>query len=556
MIQKKEDALTILPLGGLGEIGMNMMVLAWDGRAVIIDAGLLFPDTSMPGIDLVIPDMDALIDRGWDILGIVLTHGHEDHIGALPYVLRRISVPLYATNLTMGFVEHKLEEYGLLSAVPRNVISTESPLELGPFTFDFFAMCHSVPDGVGMAITTPAGVVIHSGDFKIDPKPIDGRVCDLEKISSFARRGVLVMLSDSTNAEDEGVSGSESGIGPSLEKIFEQAEGRVLIATFASSIHRIQQVLDISRKFNRRVALVGRSMATNAGIASERGYLKIPEKILVEMRDLEGIPDRKLTILSTGSQGEPLSALSLMAFDRHKYLSVKPGDVLVLSSRFIPGNERQISQIINEFARRGARVEYRKIAHVHVSGHANREELRTLIRLVRPRWFMPVHGEYRHLAAHARLAVAEGIPEERVLLIQDGDRLEISPDGAEVVERVDLQRIYVDGTGVGDVGREVLRDRRILSEVGVVTVAIGVDRRSGEVLAGPQVFSRGVTYEELEPELIEGVRQAVLKELDQLNPSTLEAWEESREPIRLAARRHVNRQLKRKPLVQTIILPI
>ena len=556
MIQDGTNKLQILALGGLGEIGMNMTALVWDGHAVIIDAGLLFPDASMPGIDLVIPDMDALIDRGWDILGIVLTHGHEDHIGALPYVLQRIPVPVYATNLTMGLAEHKLEEFGLLSAVPRTIISPEVPLELGPFTLDFFAMCHSVADAIGIAITTPAGVVIHSGDFKIDPEPIDGRVCDLEKISSYARKGVLALLSDSTNAEDQGVSGSESSIGPALERIFERAEGRVLIAAFASSIHRIQQVLDISCKFHRKVALVGRSMATNAKIAADRGYLKIPKKILVEMRDLEGLPDHKLTILSTGSQGEPLSALSLMAFDRHKFLSVKPGDVLVLSSRFIPGNERQISYIINEFSRRGARVEYQKISHVHVSGHANREELRTLIRLVRPRYFIPVHGEYRHLASHARLAMEEGIPEERVLVVQDGDLVELSEDRAEVVERVELQRIYVDGTGVGDVGREVLRDRRILSEVGLVTIVFGVDKRSGKVLAGPEIFSRGVTYEELEPELIEGVRRAVIDELEQLNPGTLEAWEESREPIRLAARRYVNRQLKRKPLVQTIILPI
>lgn len=548
--------LTMLPLGGLGEIGMNMMAFAWGADAFLVDAGLLFPDDSMPGVDLVIPDLDGLLNRGWNIRGIVLTHGHEDHIGALPYVLEKIEAPVYATSLTMGLVENKLAEFDLLGSTERHVISPRNPIELGPFRVDFFSMCHSVPDGVGLAVTTPAGVVIHSGDFKFDPEPIDGRYCDVETISAYARQGVLALLSDSTNVEREGTTGSERSIRPELEKIFRRAKGRILVATFASNIHRMQQIFDLSEELGRQVVLVGRSMEANAAIASERGYLRIPRGILVDMKELDALPDDRVTILSTGSQGEPLSTLSLMAFDRHKYLKAKPGDLLVLSSRFIPGNEKAINTIINEFCRRGADVEYEGISHVHVSGHAQRDELRALIRLVQPRYFIPAHGEYRHLRRHARLAKEEGIPEERVLVLEDGDLVELSWDKATVLERLPLKRVFVDGKGVGDVGNEVLRDRRVLSEVGMVIVAIAIAKETGEIVSGPEVFSRGVTYQDTEPELIDGTRKAVEAVLADLDPRTSGDWEEAREQIRLAARRHVNRSLGRRPVVQTLVLEV
>jgi len=413
-----------------------------------------------------------------------------------------------------------------------------------------------VADSVGLAVTTPAGVIIHSGDFKLDPRPIDGRVCDLEKISFYARRGVLALLSDSTNVEYPGTSGSESAIYPALERIFGQAAGRILIATFSSNIHRIQQVLNLSEQFSRKVVLVGRSMVANTRIAAERGYLNIPPGILVDMKDLDELPDRKVTLLSTGSQGEPLSALSLMSYERHKYLKVKQGDLLVLSSRFIPGNEKAINRIINEFCRRGARVEYEKVSHVHVSGHASSDELRDLIRRVRPLYFIPVHGEYRHLLRHANLAVEEGIPSERVLVLEDGDVVELSKEWAGITQRIEVKRVFVDGTGVGDVGAEVLRDRRALSEVGLVIVVIPVSDDTGELLSGPEVLSRGVTYQEMEPDLIEGARRAVEELLVELNPRSPEQWEEAREAIRLAVRRHINRLLKRKPLVQTVFIRI
>lgn len=548
------DQLHILPLGGLGEIGLNMMFVVLGKDALIIDAGIMFPDESMPGVDIVIPDLEAVMREEWHIHGIVLTHGHEDHIGALPYVLKKIPVPLFATGFTMGLIEYKLEEFGLLESTSRHLISTETPLDLGPFHVDFFAVCHSVADSVGIAVTTPAGIIIHSGDFKLDPTPVDGRLCDLEKLAVYARQDVLALLSDSTNVERKGSTRSESAIRPAFEQIFREASGRILIATFSSNIHRIQQVLNLACEFGRKVVLVGRSMAANARIASERGYLDIPQGILADLKDLESLPDEKTTVLSTGSQGEPMSALYLMAFDRHKYLKVKPGDLVIFSSRFIPGNEKAINQIINEFFRRGANVLHEKIADVHVSGHASEEELRYLIRLVHPRCFIPVHGEYRHLLRHARVAIDEGIPQDRVLVAQDGDYVHISADGPKVVRQFDVGRIFVHGKGVGDIGHDVLRDRRVMSEVGLVTVVVVLNGESEELICGPEISSVGVTFEEIEPELMEGVRTALEERLAELNPTTLQQWEDSREEIRLTVRRHIKRILGRKPLIQTLVV--
>jgi ribonuclease J len=555
MTTENTNILKFLPLGGLGEIGLNMMMVAFGQDAFIIDTGLMFPDESMPGIDIVIPDLEIALRQNWNILGIVLTHGHEDHIGALPYVLKKIPVPVYATSLTMGLVEHKLEEFGLLDSTDRRTISTSEIVELGPFRIDCFAMCHSVADGVGLAINTPIGVVLHSGDFKLDPTPIDGRLCDLEKVAAYAHNNVLALFSDSTNVERKGSTKSESMIRPAFEKIFKEASGRILISTFSSNIHRIQQVLNLSLEFDRKIVLVGRSMASNAKIAADRGYLEIPDGILIDIKDMENVSDRKLTILSTGSQAEPMSALSLMAFDKHKYLKVKPGDVMVLSSRFIPGNEKAINHIINEFSRRGAHVMYDKISDVHVSGHASEEELRYLIRLVRPNCFIPVHGEYRHLRLHAQIAIEEGVPSDRVLVAQDGDLIEVSPDGARIAEQLDAGRVFVHGKGVGDIGQNVLRDRRLLSEVGIVTVTLVVDQNC-RVLIGPEFYSRGVTFDEVEPELLEGVRIDVEEKLAYLDPQTFQDWENSKDEIRLAVRRHINRVLGRKPLVQTIVLQV
>lgn len=546
----------ILPVGGLGEIGMNMMVVVWGDDAVILDAGLMFPDESMPGVDLVIPDVDSVLEREWRLLGVVVTHGHEDHIGALPFLLQKVSVPIYATSMTMGLIECKLQEFGLLDSAERYVITTDSPIDLGPFHIDFFHMCHSVVDGVGLALTTPAGVIIHSGDFKLDPDPIDGRRCDLEKIARYARKGVLLLFSDSTNVENEGISGSESSIRPAFERIFEKSLGRILISTFSSNIHRIQQVLDLAKKFGRKVVLVGRSMESNAKIATERGYLKVPEETLAGLSDLEYLPDDKVTVLSTGSQGEPMSTVSLMAHDRHKYLTIQRGDVLVLSSRFIPGNERSINQIINEFSRRGAHVEYVKISPVHVSGHAYRDELRSLIRLVRPKYFFPVHGEHRHLILHARLAEKEGIPGDRCMIARDGDLFEITEEGWSATDHIDVKRVYVDGKGVGDLDGEALRDRRLLSELGLVTVLLVVESSTGAVVSGPDISTRGVTSYELEAELVDAARASVDQRISELGPVTPEEWESTKDELRLAARRTVNRALGRKPLVQTTILYI
>lgn len=553
MHDQEAQIVQILPLGGLGEIGLNMMVVAAGSDALIVDSGLMFPDDSMPGVDVVIPDVDVILRRGWHIHGIILTHGHEDHIGALPYTLRKIPVPIYATGLTMGLIESKLEEFDLLASTERFVISAEEPLQLGPFLVDFIPVCHSVADGVGLAINTPAGVIIHSGDFKLDPTPIDGRLCDLEKIAAYARKGVLALLSDSTNVENKGTTLSESMIRPAFECIFREACGRILIATFSSNIHRIQQVLRLAEEFGRKVVLVGRSMIGNTRIAADRGYLEIPPGILVDIKDMESFPDEKVVVLSTGSQGEPMSALSLMAFARHKYLKVKAGDMVVLSSRFIPGNERAINHIINEFCRHGAVVMYEKVSDVHVSGHASEEELRYLIRMVKPRFFIPIHGEYRHLVKHATLAREEGVSLERALVAQDGDLIELSQDSMCIVEHLDLGRVFVHGKGVGDIGYEVLRERRVLSETGVVIVALAVNGGSGALVTEPQLHSLGVTFQEVEPELLEGVRRCVHERILELRPCSQSEWEQSKDEIRLAVRRHINRALGRKPLVLTIL---
>ncbi len=556
MENSQKPKLRLLPFGGLGEIGLNMMVVSWGRDAFIIDCGLMFPDDSMPGVDFVIPDLDWVLEFDWNILGIVITHAHEDHIGALPFVLKKAPAPIFSTALTMGFIEHKLQEYELLENSERNVISPKQPISIGPFKIECLRMCHSVPDAIGLAIETPEGVIIHSGDFKLDPTPIDGRLCDLEKIGYFGNQGVLVLLSDSTNVENRKETRSESIIKPAFEEIFKTSPGRILIATFSSNIHRIQQALSLAKVFRRKVALVGRSMVSNVKISSELGYLDIPSDTLVDMKDIDDIAEDKLAILSTGSQGEPMSALALMASSRHKYLKVKEGDTIIFSSRFIPGNEKAINQLINGFCRLGANVMYEKIADVHVSGHASENELRSLLRLAKPRYFIPVHGEYRHLQRHARIAVEEGVDEENVMVAQNGDLIRISRDGIELETVFDIGRVFVHGKGVGDIGHDVLKERRTLSEVGIVIATIVVSEKTGAMVKEPQLHSRGVTFQDVETELLEGARNAVIERLKELAPKTMPDWEIAREEVRLAVRRHVNRTLGRKPLVQTVIVTV
>ncbi|MGD9817712.1 MAG: ribonuclease J [Desulfomonilaceae bacterium] len=556
MENSQKPKLRLLPFGGLGEIGLNMMVISWGRDAFIIDCGLMFPDDSMPGVDFVIPDLDWVLEFDWNILGIIITHAHEDHIGALPFVLKKAPAPIFSTALTMGFIEYKLQEYELLETSERNVISPGQPISIGPFKIECLRMCHSVPDAIGLAIETPEGVIIHSGDFKLDPTPIDGRLCDLEKIGYLGSQGVLVLLSDSTNVENRKETRSESIIKPAFEEIFKTSPGRILIATFSSNIHRIQQALSLAKVFRRKVALVGRSMVSNVKIASELGYLDIPSDTLVDMKDIDDIAEDQLAILSTGSQGEPMSALALMASSRHKYLKVKEGDTIIFSSRFIPGNEKAINQLINGFCRLGANVMYEKIADVHVSGHASENELRSLLRLAKPRYFIPVHGEYRHLQRHARIAVEEGVDKENVMVAQNGDLIRISRDGIELETVFDIGRVFVHGKGVGDIGHDVLKERRTLSEVGIVIATIVVSEETGAMVKEPQLHSRGVTFQDVETELLEGARNAVIERLKELAPKTMPDWEVAREEVRLAVRRHVNRTLGRKPLVQTIIVTV
>ncbi|HSM73964.1 MAG TPA: ribonuclease J, partial [Desulfobacterales bacterium] len=448
--------LKIVPLGGLGEIGLNMMVFEYGETMVIVDAGLMFPEDYMLGVDIVIPDLDFIRRNAAKVCGIVLTHGHEDHIGALPYLLREVNVPVYGTPFTLGLVRHKLQERDMLQAARLQAISSAAPLRLGAFTLEFIDVCHSVVGGVGVAFRTPLGIVIHTGDFKISHDAVGGMRTDLNKFARLGQEGVLALLSDSTNVEKEGYTISDREIGQTLTKIITQSSGRTIVVLFASSIGRIQQVIDIARQRGSKVVIDGRSIEISVGIARQLGYLDLPPEMTIGIEELAEHPDNEIIIITTGSQGEPMSALARMATGSHKHIRIKNGDTVILSSKFIPGNEKAIAGIINQLYRRGADVIYEKISMIHVSGHAFQEELKLMISLTRPRYFVPIHGEYRHLVLHSRLAQQVGIPRERVLLAENGQTIGFDADGGRILGQVETGRVLIDGKGVGDVGRSVL----------------------------------------------------------------------------------------------------
>src|SRR5512135_240364 len=477
-------ALSIIPLGGVGEIGLNMTVLECGDDIIVVDAGLMFPDAEMLGVDIVIPDFSYLIDNKDRIRGVVLTHAHEDHIGALPFLLREIKVPIYGTRLTLGFVREKLKEHDLDSEVQLLPVRPRETVELGCFRVEFIRVTHSIVDGVGLGITTPVGRVVHTGDFKIDPTPVDGELLDFNLFSEYGRRGVLLLMSDSTNATKGGFTFSEKEVRRAFEDIFNKAKKRIIIATFASNIHRIQQAVDVAAMFGRKVILNGRSMVNNARIAADLGYLSIPEGMWKRIEDLKDMPDEQVVIITTGSQGEPMSAMSRMAMDEHKQIKIKPGDTVIISAKIIPGNERSISRIINHLFMRGAEVIWEKTSEIHVSGHASKEELKLMLNIVKPKYFIPVHGEYRHLVSHASLARKVGIPDENIFILKDGDVMEFTDDSATRAGFVTAGRVFIDGKGIGDVGDEVLRDRMRLAHDGVVIVIIGIEKLTGKVVSG------------------------------------------------------------------------
>jgi len=545
----------LIPLGGLGEIGLNMMLVESGEDLIAIDCGLMFPDDELPGIDHVIPDFSYALARRAGFRAVVLTHGHEDHIGALPYLLREAAVPVYGTPMTLALVAERLREHGLAEAADLRTIRARQRVEAGPFGIEAIRVTHSIVDGIGLAIDTPAGTVVHTGDFKLDPSPLDGELPDYRRFAELGEQGVLVLCSDSTNADRPGHTGSEVEVGQALATRFDGASGRIIVATFASHIHRVQQVLTLASRTGRRVALLGMSMQRNVTIAAELGYLRVPDGVLVPLEELDDLPAHRQVILSTGSQGEPNSALALMAAAEHKYVHVERGDLAIISARVIPGNERTISRVVNALYRLGAEVLYEDNAFVHVSGHASQEDLKLMFNLTRPRYFIPVHGEYRHLLAHARLAESVGIGPDRVFLIEDGTGVEVSKATARLVGRFPAGRVLVDGKSVGDIGAVVLRDRQLLAEDGLVAVSLAVDR-DGVVVAGPEIASRGFVYVKESEPLLEELKKAVLAALAERDPDA--PWERDLvgATVRSAVRHFINQRFRRKPVVLPIILEV
>jgi ribonuclease J len=542
-------------LGGLGEIGPNMMTLETADHLVVVDAGLMFPEDHMLGIDIVIPDFSYLRER-WDKLAaVVLTHGHEDHIGAVPFLLKEQPVPVYGTALTLALLREKLREHGLADADLREIRSG-APLALGPFTFEFIRVCHSIVDGVGFIVHTPQGVLAHSGDFKIDQTPVTGSAMDLNRFAHYGEAGVLALMSDSTNAERPGYTMSERQIGVTLEGLIREAPGRVIIAVFASHIHRMQQIVDIAAKFGRQVLFNGKSMVLNSRLAKDLGYLTVPPGLEINVGDLERLPPAQTIIVTTGSQGEPLSALARIALEAHKQIHIHPGDLVILSSKFIPGNERAITTVINNLYRLGAEVVYQEVADIHVSGHASQEELKLLLNLTRPRYFIPIHGEMRHLIKHSRLAQAVGLEEDHILLATDGDRIRFDSSRAGFQERVDAGRVFVDGKGVGDVSRIVLRDRRHLAADGLVIAYVAVYPVAKKIVTDPELITRGFTLEEEQAPLLEQARKIFTEIVDRGLGEPTQDWLEIQTQVSKALRKFFFKLLERRPMILPLILTL
>ena len=554
MASDTRDTLRFIPLGGLGEIGMNMMDMEYGDSMIVIDAGLMFPEEHMLGIDLVIPDITYLRNNRERVKAFVITHGHEDHTGALPFILRELQVPVYGTGLTLGLIKEKLKEFGLDKETEFRRVKPRETVTIGHFSIEFIRVSHSIVDGVGLAITTPTGVVVHTGDFKFDQTPVDGEVLDYARFSEYGERGVLLLLSDSTNVERSGFTLSEREVGKTFEEIFRLKKGRIIVAAFSSNIHRIQQVIDVSARCGKKVVLNGRSMVSNVRIANELGYLHVPDGLLVDIKELDGLPPEETVLMTTGSQGEPMSALTRMAMDDHKQIKVGSGDTVILSSRFIPGNEKAISTMMNHLYRRGAEVIYEKVSEIHVSGHASQEELKIMMNLVKPTSFMPVHGEYRHLIKHCRLAETMGIEKDRIVLAEDGEVVEVTAEGIGITGRVEAGKVFVDGKGVGDVGNMVLKDRKHLSQDGMVIALIGLNQKTGEVIYGPDILTRGLVFEESSSHLLEGAKGMVIDLLGRINVEAKGEVQEVKEEIMRALRRYFNKALKRRPIIFPLII--
>ncbi|KUK65245.1 MAG: Ribocuclease J [Desulfofundulus kuznetsovii] len=552
----KEPKLTVIPLGGLGEIGKNIMAIKLGEDILVVDCGLMFPEEELLGIDVVIPDISYLLENRNSVRGIVLTHGHEDHIGALPYLSKQLDVPIFGTKLTLSLLEGKLKEQGIADGACLKVVKPRDSVVIGPFKVEFIRVSHSVPDAVAIAIHTPVGVLVHTGDFKIDHTPVDGQVTDLFQLARLGEKGVLVLMSDSTNVERPGYTMSESLIGNTFDETFRHAKERIIIATFASNIHRLQQAITTAFNYGRKVAVIGRSMVNVISIASELGYLIIPEGTLVELDEAGKLPSNKVVFLSTGSQGEPMSALTRMAWGDHRQVDILPGDTVIISAAPIPGNEKLVSRVIDLLFKKGAHVIHENISGVHVSGHASQEELRLMINLIKPKFFVPIHGEYRMLIKHAELAQSMGIPASRVFIIENGQALEFTHRSGRLAGRVSSGRVLVDGLGIGDVGNVVLRDRKQLSQDGILIVVVTIDRETGLIMAGPDIVSRGFVYVRESEQLMDEARERVKNALDNCFEQGFSERGAIKSQVRETLNKFLYEKTRRRPMVLPIIMEI
>jgi len=550
----RSSTLKIIPLGGLEQIGMNITAFEYEDSIIVVDCGLAFPQDEMLGIDLVIPDVTYLKERADKVKGFLITHGHEDHIGSLPYVLKDVPAPIYATKLTLGIIENKLKEHNLAKTTKKKVVKYGQTINLGCFRIEFIRVNHSIADAAALAIYTPVGTIVHTGDFKVDYTPVFGEAIDVQRLGEIGKKGVLALLCDSTNVLRPGFTMSERTVGKTLDNIFaENNKHRIIVATFASNVDRVQQIINSAAKYGRKVILEGRSMVNIMTTASELGYITFPDNILIDIEQMRNYPDEQLVLITTGSQGEAMAALSRIAASLHKKISIKPGDTVILSSTPIPGNEKSVSKVINELSRKGANVIFQD---THVSGHACQEEIKLMYALLRPKYAIPVHGEFRHLIAHAELADSMGVDKKNIFILSSGDVLAMTGEYAKVIDTIPLQEVLVDGLGVGDVGNVVLRDRQLLSENGLIIVVVTLDRYSGQLLAGPEIVSRGFVYVKESEDLLDETREIAYEAVDRNLSKTNPDWNRMKNDIRDALGDHFWKKMKRKPMILPIITEV
>ncbi|MBQ7076020.1 MAG: ribonuclease J [Clostridia bacterium] len=551
----KKQKLKIIPLGGLDEIGKNITVFEYGKDIIVVDCGLMFPDEEMPGIDIVIPDMSYLVKNSDRVRGVILTHGHEDHIGALPYLFKEIDVPVFGTSFSLGLVENKLKEHGLSTNVKMVAKKPGDIFPVGCFNIEFIRSNHSIPGAVALAIHTPIGTILHTGDFKIDSTPIDGEMMDLARIGELGKQGVLALFSESTNVERPGFTMSERTVGVTFDEIFRNHQSnRIIVATFASNVHRIQQIINAAYTYRRKVAISGRSMMNAINVAIELGYMKVPKNTIIEIDEIEKYPSEKLVIITTGSQGEAMSALTRMAFADHKKVSITHGDTVIISATPIPGNEKTVSRVINQLFKLGAEVIYESLADIHVSGHACREELKLILSLAKPKFFFPVHGEFRHLMQHAKLAQAMGIDEDNIYILTIGEVMELGRDSCKKAGTVPSGKVLVDGLGVGDVGNIVLRDRKHLAEDGLIVVVVNIDCQSKEITAGPDVISRGFVYMRESEDLIEAIKDCARKAIEDCLNKNAGDWNTIKSRVKNKISDFLYEKTKRKPMILPVIM--